>query len=327
MEGGFYDKRFFLVFLSIFVVVVNTIVHGRDTRVGFYSSTCPQAESIVKSRVVFHVKSDPSLTAGLLRLHFHDCFVKGCDGSVLIAGSGTERTAPPNLSLRGFEVIDDAKTHLEAMCPGVVSCADILALAARDAVVLSGGTSWKVPTGRRDGHVSKASDVDLPSPTDSVDALKKKFAGKGLNTKDLVTLSGGHTIGTASCQSFINRLYKFNGNGPDPSIDPSFLPQLQAFCPHKRGISNRVALDNGSQNKFDISYFDNLSKGRGILQSDQALWTHDSTKTIVKRYLGIKGLSALTFNLEFGKSMVKMSNIEVKTGTEGEIRTKCSAFN
>lgn len=65
--------------------------------------------------------------------------LQGCDGSVLLkstAKNQAEKDAIPNLSLRGFEVVDAVKSAVEKKCPGVVSCADILALVARDAVLL-----------------------------------------------------------------------------------------------------------------------------------------------------------------------------------------------
>lgn len=317
-----------ILFSVVFLATGATLVLGQGTKVGFYSTSCPSVQSIVKSTVTSHFQSDPTVAPALLRLHFHDCFVQGCDGSILIDGSGTEKTAVFNGGLRGYEVIDDAKKQLEAACPGVVSCADILALAARDSVVLTGGLTWFVPTGRRDGRVSSAADAaNLPGFTDSVDVQKKKFADKGLSVQDLVTLVGGHTIGTTACQFFNYRLYNTSSATIDPSIDPSFLPTLQALCPQGGDGTTRVPLDDGSVAKFDTSYFTNLQKGHGILESDQRLWTDSSTKTFVQRFLGIRGLLGLTFSVEFGKSMVKMSNIGVKTGTDGEIRKVCSAFN
>lgn len=61
---------------------------------------------------------------------------KGCDASILLDGSGSEKVAPSNGSVRGYELIDAIKTRLEQLCPGLVSCADIIAIATRVAVVL-----------------------------------------------------------------------------------------------------------------------------------------------------------------------------------------------
>ncbi|XP_002524497.2 peroxidase 25 isoform X1 [Ricinus communis] len=320
-------ETFWLVSLVILAMALSVQSQLRN---GFYSSSCPQAESIVRSTVQSHFQKDPTIAAGLLRLHFHDCFVQGCDGSVLITGSSAERNALPNLGLRGFEVIDDAKSQLEASCPGVVSCADILALAARDAVDLSDGPSWSVPTGGRDSRISSSSQAsNLPSPFDSIAAQKQKFAAKGLDDEDIVTLVGAHTIGQTDCLFFRYRLYNFTTTGnADPTINQSFLAQLRALCPKDGDGSKRVALDKDSQSKFDASFFKNVRDGNGVLESDQRLWDDAATRDVVQKYAGnIRGLLGFRFNFDFSKAMIKMSIIEVKTGTDGEIRKVCSKFN
>lgn len=66
--------------------------------------------------------------------------MQGCDASVMIASPNgdAEKDAQDNLSLAGdgFDTVIKAKQAVEIQCPGIVSCADILALAARDVVVL-----------------------------------------------------------------------------------------------------------------------------------------------------------------------------------------------
>ncbi|EXB90174.1 Peroxidase 25 [Morus notabilis] len=316
--------------LAFLVILAMGMPVNGQLETGFYFFSCPDVENIVRSTVASHFNKDPSVAPGLLRLHFHDCFVQGCDGSVLISGSSSERTAFANLGLRGFEVIDDAKEQLEALCPGVVSCADILALAARDAVDLSNGPSWSVPTGRRDGRVSLASQAsNLPSPLDSVAVQIQKFAAKGLDRYDLVTLVGAHTIGQTSCRFLSYRLYNFTSTGnSDPTISPSFLSQLQTSCPKNGDGSQRIALDKDSRTNFDVSFFRNVRDGNGVLESDQRLWGDQETRRIVQNYAGIiRGLLGFRFSYEFSKVMVKMGAIEVKTGYQGEIRKVCSKVN
>ncbi|WRX34517.1 hem peroxidase - like 10 [Theobroma cacao] len=300
--------------VSIVNLMMVLLVQGQGgLQNGFYSSSCPKAEATVRSTVESHFNKDPTIAAGLLRLHFHDCFVQGCDGSVLISGSSAERSALPNLGLRGFDVIDDAKAQLEALCPGV-----------------SDGPSWTVPTGRRDGRVSSSSQTSsLPSPLESIAAQRQKFAAKGLDDRDLVTLVGAHTIGQTDCLFFKYRLYNFTTTGSaDPTINQSFLAQLQTLCPKNGDGSKRVALDIDSQTKFDVSFFKNVRDGKGVLESDQRLWGDAATRSIVDNYAGnIRGLLGLRFDFEFRKAMIKMSSIEVKTGSEGEIRKICSKIN
>ncbi|GFY85447.1 peroxidase superfamily protein [Actinidia rufa] len=281
--------------LTLFYLLLG--VSEAKLKVGFYSQTCPNAESIVTSVVKESKATNSKTPAWLLRLHFHDCFVEGCDGSILINNGDLdiERIAMAHQGLRGFEEINKAKSKLETECPGVVSCADIVALAARDAVVLSKGHNYQVETGRRDGLVSRNSLVDdFPDVNDPIQLLKSKFRNKGLSKKELVLLSGAHTIGSTACIFMINRLYKFNGTDQqsDPAINPIFLSQLKTPLPERRRWLN----DDGI------------------------------TKQVIESYVG-SSASKSSFGLDFGDAMVKMGRIGVKTGSMGEIRKNCSLFN
>ncbi|XAR49419.1 Peroxidase [Bertholletia excelsa] len=319
-----------VVVLVIFLSYMVGISQGQ-LRVGFYADKCPDAEPIVSSVVHDSFLSDPNIAPVLLRLHFHDCFVQGCDGSILIDnGPSAERHAFGHQGVGGFEVIERAKQKLEAPCPGVVSCADIVALAARDAVALAGGPVYQVPTGRRDGVVSNVSMADeMPDVSDSIQQTKFKFFQKGLSERDLVLLSAAHTIGTTACFFMTKRLYNFfPGGGSDPSINPDLLPELKARCPQNGDVNTRLPIDHGSAERFDSSILWNIRRGFAVLESDARLYDDLATRMVVDSYTGLSNpIFGPNFEEDFARSMVKMGQIGVLTGSEGQVRRVCGAFN
>lgn len=297
----------------------------------FYSTTCPNLLSIVRQQVFYAMKNEMRMGASLLRLHFHDCFVNGCDASILLDGSDGEKFARPNMnSARGFEVMDSIKSAVESACSGVVSCADILAIAARDSVVFSGGPSWKVLLGRRDGLVANQTGANngLPSPFESVANITSKFEAVGLNTKDVVSLSGAHTIGLARCTFFSNRLFNFSGtNAPDSTMDSTMVSDLQAICPVNGDGNRTTVLDRNSTDLFDNHYFQNLLSGKGLLQSDQILFSSDEAISTTKNLVLLYSYNFSLFFNDFINSMIKMGNISPLTGSSGEIRKNCRVVN
>ncbi|KAI3975006.1 hypothetical protein MKX01_005117 [Papaver californicum] len=315
------------VLVLVFLVLVN-ITNGQGLKLGFYQKTCPNAESIIQETTASYVSFNPTLPAALLRMHFHDCFVRGCDGSLLLNSTSTnqtEKAAVPNLSLRGFNVIDAAKAAVEKVCPGVVSCADILSLVARDSVAMIRGPWWNVPTGRRDGRVSIMTDAfTLPAPFFNATQLITSFASKGLSAKDLAVLSGAHTIGVAACASFTTRLYNFTGKGDsDPTLDSEYVPRLKSKC-KPNDLVHTAEMDPGSFKTFDSSYFKLVSKRRGLFTSDATLLDDPVTKAYVKCQARNNGA---TFFKDFAVSMEKMNAIDVLTGSNGEIRKHCAFIN
>ncbi|EXC46562.1 Peroxidase 12 [Morus notabilis] len=292
----------------------------------FYDKSCPDAESIIRTQLKKVFNEDIGQAAGLLRLHFHDCFVQGCDGSVLLDGSASgpdEKNAPPNLSLRAkaFEIINDLRARVHKKCGRVVSCSDIAAIAARDSVFLSGGPDYAVPLGRRDGltFATRAVTIaNLPSSASNASTIVAFLATKNLDATDAVALSGGHTIGLSNCSSFNNRLYPTQ----DPVMDQTFAKNLKAICPTNNTVATTV-LDIRSPNAFDNKYYVNLMNRQGLFTSDQDLYSYSKTKDIVINFAVNQSL----FFEKFIIAMTKMGQLSVLTGSQGEIRANCSARN
>ncbi|GLT45521.1 hypothetical protein SLA2020_193480 [Shorea laevis] len=289
----------------------------------FYSKTCPKALATIKSAVASAVKKEARMGASLLRLHFHDCFVNGCDASILLDDTATftgEKNAGPNAnSVRGYEVIDTIKSQLENLCPGVVSCADIVAVAARDSTVALGGLSWTVLLGRRDSTTASqsAANSNLPSPLSSLSTLISVFSNKGFTAKEMVALSGSHTIGQARCTTFRTRIYN------ETNIDSTFATSRLRNCPQNGGDNNLAPLDTTSPTLFDNAYFKNLLNKKGLLHSDQVLFNGGSTDSQVTAY----GNNAGAFKTDFANAMVKMGNLSPLTGSKGQIRKNCRKVN
>ncbi|XP_006644127.1 peroxidase 1-like [Oryza brachyantha] len=300
-------------------------------RVGFYQNSCPNAEALVRQAVAAAFAKDAGVAAGLIRLHFHDCFVRGCDASVLLTknpgGGQTEReVGPNNPSLRGFDVIDAAKAAVERSCPRTVSCADIIAFAARDSVKLTGNVDYQVPAGRRDGRVSNGTEAldNLPPPTATAATLADMFANKFLTLDEMVVLSGAHSVGRSFCASFFNRVWTNNGTTPfvDAGLDPAYAARLRALCP-REDTPATTPMDPDTPATLDNNYYKLLPQSKGLFFSDNQLRVNATMNALATRFAA----NEAEWKQRFVAAMVKMGHIEVQTGRCGEIRVDCNVVN
>lgn len=152
--------------------------------------------------------------------------------------------------------------------------------------------------------------------------LIQSFAKRGLGLKDLVALSGGHTLGFSHCSSFEARLRNFSStHDTDPSMNLWFVRELRKKCLKPNRDRNAGQLLDGTSSTFDNDYYRRLLAGQGVFGSDQALFGDYRTRWLVESFAEDQGL----FFREFAASMVKLGNVGVKE--EGEVRKKCGKVN
>ncbi|KAF2606154.1 hypothetical protein F2Q68_00045794 [Brassica cretica] len=288
-------------------------VPGKDLplTLDYYKSTCPTVFDVVKKEMECIVKEDPRNAAILIRLHFHDCFVQGCDGSVLLEETETfqgEKKASPNInSLKGYKIVDRIKNIIESECPGVVSCADLLTISARDATILYillvshvGGPYWDVPVGRKDSKTAgyEFATSNIPTPEEGLISIISKFHNQGLSVEDMVALS-----------------------------DVPSEPQRDMSCEQRRRWQQRDGDGQCDADLFDNSIYHTLMRGEGLLNSDQEMYTSMfgiQTRRIVSKYAE----DQVAFFEQFSKSMVKMGNIlNSESFVDGEVRRSCRFVN
>ncbi|KAF7119911.1 hypothetical protein RHSIM_Rhsim13G0062100 [Rhododendron simsii] len=264
----------------------------------------------------------------------------GCDGSVLLIDIGNfigEQSAIPNKnSLRGFDVVAQIKAELNSVCRcgNVVSCADILAIAARDSIEILeftytlafvffqlGGPRYKVLLGRLDSLTASFADAktDLPSPFSNFTRLIANFVSHGFGLKDLVVLSGAHTIGRARCVTFRSRIYN------DSDINSNFANGLETTCPANASLGgNNTAPFDATTNVFDTVYYRELTRQMGLLHSDQELYSggNQTSADLVTKY----SKNRAAFWKDFAVSIINMGNLPPASGN-GQVRCNCSIVN
>ncbi|TVU40306.1 hypothetical protein EJB05_13764 [Eragrostis curvula] len=283
---------------ALLVLVVtaagSATVCDAQLRRNYYAGVCPNVEAIVRDAVAKKVQQTLTTISATVRLFFHDCFVQGCDASVIVASMANntaEKDHPNNLSLAGdgFDTVIKAKAAVDA----VPQCRN-----------KAGGPSYAVELGRLDGLSSMASSVNgkLPAPFLNFDQLTAIFATNGLSQADMIALSGTWAHSGVGALPHLRR--------PDPTMNPTYAAQLRSPCPANMDPRIALSMDPVTPVTFDNQYFKNLQNGKGLLASDQVLYSDPRSRPIVDAW----AQSSVAFNRAFVTAMAKLGRVGVKTG-------------
>ncbi|KAL6987418.1 Peroxidase 21 [Sarracenia purpurea var. burkii] len=253
--------------------------------------------------------------------------VKSCDASLLLATKHdvvSEMTSSRSIGLRNFKYVGAIKEVVDSECPATVSCADILALAARDGVVLLGGPRIEMKTGRKDSKVSYAAVVDdfIPNHNDSISTVLSRFRSIGIDVEGTVSLLGAHSVGRVHCLNLVNRLYPT----VDSTLDPEYAKYLKRRCPSPAPDPNAVEYarnDLDTPMVLDNMYYKHVLNHKGLLLVDQELASDPITAPFVEKMATDNGY----FHDQFSRALLLLSENNPLAGDEGEIRKDCRYVN
>lgn len=298
-----------------------------EVQLNYYSKSCPNAEEIVKQQVITLYHKHGNTAVSWIRTLFHDCMVKSCDASILlesINGIQSEKTSTKNMGMRNFKYINTIKDALEEACPMTVSCADIVALSARDGVVMLGGPHMEMKTGRKDSKESHLAEIDalLPNHNDSMMFVLSRFQSVGIDAEGTVALLGAHSVGRVHCVNLVDRLYP----EVDPTLDPDYAEYLKRRCPNPEPNPRDVEYsrtDLITPMTLDNMYYKNLINNRGLLIVDQQLLSNPITSPYVKKMADDNDY----FHEQFAKALLILSENNPINEDVGEVRKDCRFVN
>ncbi|CAI9289580.1 unnamed protein product [Lactuca saligna] len=313
--------------LCIFLFFLHFYSGHSELQLNYYSESCPNAEEIVKQTVITLYKEHGNTAVSWLRTLFHDCMVKSCDASILlesINGIQSEKISKRNMGMRNFKYINTIKDALESSCPMTVSCADLVALAARDGIVMLGGPHIEMKTGRKDSKESHLAIIDamLPNHNDSMLYVLDRFQSVGIDVEGTVALLGAHSVGRVHCINLVDRLYPT----ADPTLDPNFAEYLKRRCPHPD--PNPLAVEYSRSDLqtpmiLDNMYYKNIKNNKGLLIVDQQLVSNPITSPYVDKMAADNDY----FHDQFAKALLTLSENNPISEEEGEVRKDCRFVN
>ncbi|KAH9671720.1 peroxidase 21 [Citrus sinensis] len=290
-----------------------------ELQFNYYAQSCPKAEEIIKQQVVQLYYKHGNTAVSWVRNLFHDCAVKSCDASLLletVTGVASEQASERSFGMRNFKYVSTIKAALEAECPLKVSCADIVALSAREGIVMLGGPRIPIKTGRRDSRVSYLAEVEkfIPNHNDSIATALSVFNSIGIDDEGVVALYGAHSVGRVHCVNLVHRLYPT----VDPTLDPVYAEYLKGRCPTPDPDPDAVVYarnDRETPMILDNNYYKNIINHKGLLIVDQQLASDPRTTPFVQKMAANNSY----FHEQFSRAIALLSENNPLTGDQGEV--------